>query len=1011
LPVIAATDAGLLEGAGLLYARYLESSETKSEIKIAGLRFRDPKQGYDNLALIGERVPDSVAKVIPSLLREVPDPDTALNLLERLTAASPDTTLLFAQRNFLIHYALVIFGYSQFLGETLVQNRDLFHALMRDKGLGLTRSREELHESFARFRSRSLETDMSVLLARYKRREYVRILLRDVLEIAKLAETTAEISALADVLVEEAFREAYSNLRNRYGAPQHTDADGRLVETPFTVLSMGKLGGNELNYSSDIDLLFLYSEEGEAAEGGISNHEFFIRLAQQITETLSRHTREGAAFRVDLRLRPQGGEGEPAVGLEHAIQYYAGRAADWERQALIKVRHCAADQKLAREFIRRVQPYVYTEKINFAAIETAIRALDRIGSHRRHQAVVFKETGIDVKVDRGGIRDVEFLVQCLQRVYGGTELWLRSGGTLFSLQKLHDKGHISGKEYQALSTAYEFLRKVEHRLQLRRGQQTHRLPEADDDLRFLYRASADDETQRFRPKDFVALVEKHMKRVAEIYSGIIHHQQAQQQEAEIYASIVQEQEGQAAAADEKGPELQLLQAGREDPHQRMVARLAVDLPALYKVLQDRSGDQHTRRNLSRFLDAAFTSNERYAAVVRNAEAMQRALELFAVSDLLTDVVVRHPEEIETLAAITSDKGSDRTAHSEPVCVANERRALAGVGALGLADSDSAKLAALRQHYRRRIFASGARDVLDGRNVYESLRETTWLADQAIAAAVRIVAPPAGFAVLALGRLGSEETDALSDADLIFVRAAECDSVVATKAAEHIVGALSAYTKEGAVFPVDARLRPRGQEGELVVTPSYLRDYFLSDAQAWEALSYTKLRLIAGSREAADQALGATEALVNRFANEANFAAEVREMRERLAAMRSPDGLHLKNAPGATYDIDFVIGTLAVRNGVRLHGTLRDRVRQLAEQGLIESCDASQLAGATEFLRAVEHAIRLAVGRSRKTLPVGGQARRAVGMLVSRMLGRDVALENELAGTLAAVRRIYERTMQ
>ena len=242
----------------------------------------------------------------------------------------------------------------------------------------------------------------------------------------------------------------------------------------MAVLSLGKLGGNELNYSSDIDLLFLYGDGEDAGTASISIREYFVRLAQSVTDALSRVTREGSAFRVDLRLRPQGRGGRGGGRAVAGAAYYGHTAGDWELQAMIKVRHSAGDVALARQFIRGVQPFVYSEQVNFAAIETALAARDRIGARRR--AVAARGGSIDVKLDRGGIRDIEFLVQCLQRVYGGKERWLRSGGSLFSLQKLHDKGHLSGHDYNELTTAYEFLRKLEHRLQLRHGQQTHKLP-------------------------------------------------------------------------------------------------------------------------------------------------------------------------------------------------------------------------------------------------------------------------------------------------------------------------------------------------------------------------------------------------------------------------------------------------------------------------------------------------------------------------------------------------------
>src|ERR1019366_504955 len=261
---------------------------------------------------------------------------------------------------------------SRFLGETLIQNTDLLSSLLREKNLDRSFSREEFHEALARFRSRSFESDGSVLLARFKRREYIRIMLRDVLKIAPLAETTAEISALADVLIEEALREAETHLLHRYEPPQHTDREGRFVNTPFAILALGKLGGSELNYSSDIDLMFIFCDGEAPPQAPLSNREVFVPLAQRVTEILSKVTPEGPVYRIDLRLRPQGGEGELAISLSHALHYYAHDAHDWERQALIKVRCSAGDTALARQFIRSVQPYVYTEQINFAAIKTAL---------------------------------------------------------------------------------------------------------------------------------------------------------------------------------------------------------------------------------------------------------------------------------------------------------------------------------------------------------------------------------------------------------------------------------------------------------------------------------------------------------------------------------------------------------------------------------------------------------------------------------------------------------------
>jgi len=960
--------------------------------------FRDPEAARANLERLEGRLSAEVAAALPTLLGESPDADSALNLLERLTGApeSYEPVRRLDRSRFLIHYAIAIFGYSQWLGETLIQNTDLLSSLGRDRTLDRSHSREDFLEHFARFRSRSFETDISLLLARFKKREYIRIMLRDVLGIAPLAETTAEISALSDVLIEEALRYADSGLRNRYGTPRHIDHEGRLVDTPVAVLSMGKLGGSELNYSSDVDLLFLYGDGEPDVPGEITNREYFIRLAQQVTEVLSRVSREGPVFRIDLRLRPQGAEGEPAVPLGHAIRYYASVAHDWELQALIKVRHSAGDLTLARDFIRAVQPFVYREELNFAAIETAVNSLEKIGAHRRKRAATVRHSGgIDVKLDRGGIRDIEFLVQCLQRVYGGTETWLRSGGTLFSLQKLHDKGHISGKDFHELSQGYLFLRTIEHRLQLRRGQQVHRLPAAPDDLGVLYRSVVGEGARDHTADDFVMQLRKSMAAVADIYDRIIHNQQSQQR---------QEREGEFRLAP---PEV-----GREKSYQQILERLAADAPALYEVAAQRDLTTHTRRNLQRFLSAAFTSSERYAALVHNPEAVGQALRLFQVSDYLTDILVRHPQELDTIEKIVAPSNGDQSG------ALFKQQAPSGAGhdpvfgfLAATPGSRGEKLAMLRQHYRHRMFAAGSRDVMELRPVYESLSEMSAVADDAIAAAFNLAGHPPGLAVLALGRLGSWEFDLGSDADLLFVRDEQAETEPLVKIAELVVEALAAYTQDGTLFPVDLRLRPRGGEGELLVTPESLAAYFASEAQPWEALTYTKLRYVCGSEELALRAMTAVEDHLLRFGKEVSFGAAVRAMRTKLE--KSDNEANFKVAPGGFYDIDYILSYLLVMYGVKdVQGNTRERLHTLAARALISDDDCATLDAAAELLRTVGHVVRLVTGRSRKSLPHGDHPRRVSEQLVSRILHRSFrdGLEREMEQTYKLVRPVYQKVL-
>jgi [glutamine synthetase] adenylyltransferase / [glutamine synthetase]-adenylyl-L-tyrosine phosphorylase len=926
--------------------------------------FLDPDSAADNLGRIERLVSASTFECLVPLLLVTPAPDAAVNQFLRFAeGATPELMRLLQQHPSLVHYATVVFGNSVWLGDTLVRNPDLFYGFARERSLDRTHSRDELEEAFARLRSRSLETDTAALLARFKRREYVRIMLRDALGIATLAETTAEISALADALIEEALRESNAYLQHRFGTPQHIDSEGRLVNSRFAVLSLGKLGGNELNYSSDIDLLYLYDGGDEPADSLISNREYFIRLAQQVTELLSRHTPEGPVFRIDLRLRPQGGEGEPAVPLTHAIDYYSRVAHDWELQAMIKARHSAGDIGLAREFVRSVQPFVYRPELNFVAIKTALATREKIGTHRRKSLLrEVSQTGINVKLDPGGIRDIEFLVQCLQRVYGGSETWLRSRGTLFALQKLHDKEHISGKDFHNLTNAYEFLRNVEHRLQLRRGQQTHHLPQVRSELRDLARSLAPEGAVAPTPEEFLMHVQRRMAAVQEIYHRVIYHEQAHDHA-------------------ESGFQLRsAVPATPENTYSQMMQRLAVDSPALREIVLRPDLTQHARRNLDRFLSSAGTTSVRYGAILRSPAAVERALTIFENSEFLTDILVRNPEEIHLLDRF--EESRDRNGlelFSPPV----EEQA-AGPDPLfhylieGRVDRAEA-MSILRQQYRRRVFRSGAFDLFRHRDIFQSLQDNTAAADAAIQTALAIGPKCENFAVMALGRLGTHEFDLLSDADLLFVCANSSDRKAVTHVAEQCMEALTAYTRDGTVFPVDPRLRPHGREGELVVTPSQLEAYFREEAKPWEALTYLKLRHVAGDERLAQSVVQVVHLGITAIAAKPNFITELRDVRTRL--QRSESANNLKTWEGGSYDIDYLAGVLQARYGVWFVGNLADRLSVLQRRDLLPEEHCAQLTESARFLRVAEHLVRLVTGRARKWLPVAEHPRRSTQKLL------------------------------
>jgi glutamate-ammonia-ligase adenylyltransferase len=947
-------------------AKITQTQSSVTEVP-TGVAFRDPGAAARGLARIRARLAKEAFDAFSHLLASSPDPDAVVVQFDRLLDAAPHClTEDLARRPNLIHYAMLVFGHSAWLGETLIQNSDLLRELGSEGGLERSFSREEFQGEFTRIQTQTPALDLAESLARFKKRQYVRILVRDMLGIAGLAETTEETSALSDALLDEALSAVQAELQGQFGIAQRTDEGGRFHTSRFAIVSLGKLGGNELNYSSDIDLLFLYDGAQEPLGTAIANREYLIRLAQRIIELLSRRTKEGQTFRIDLRLRPQGHEGEIAVPLPRAIQYYSEVAQDWELQAMIKARHSAGDASLTREFTRAIAPYVYRPNVNFAAVKTALQSRERIDKRGRKTAPDARTPrAVNVKLDRGGIRDIEFLVQCLQRVYGGEEGWLRSRGTLFALQKLHDKEHISGKDFHNLTKAYEFLRQLEHLLQLRHGRQSHQLPAAEHELNALAKCTNGGDSLPIPPQEFVQQVEGRMAAVSEIYRRIVYQEQSQQ---------FIDPEGNLRLQVQVPP-------SAENSYSQIMQRLAMDSPRLLASITRLDLSQHARRNVDRFLSSAATSSERYGAILRSPEAVEHALKLFEYSEFLTDILVRHPADIAWLQELEDEPevqspelfpGSAELATDIPDPV------LAYL-AQSSVDRKHA-LALFRQQFRQEMLVANARGLFRPETVYHTLRANSGAVDAALGYALAVADPPSGFAVMALGRLGSREFDVLSDADVLFVADGSAPLDAARRAAERIIEILTAYTRVGALFPVDTRLRPRGREGELVTTPTQLAEYFLRDASAWEAITYLRLRFIAGDKALAKLAVESTQAGIATAAQRATFDGELNSMRRRLEA--SDASANLKTGPGGTYDIDYLVGRLQAKHALWSDGNLSERVRVVENYGSLAQDDARELATNAEFLRALEHCIRLVTGRPGKWLPVQEHAAECVTKLMS-----------------------------
>lgn len=411
----------------------------------------------------------SLPENIETLIESLPDASGARRFYGEFAERFPAQTKRLFKNEGLLSDVLTLAAFSPLLATTLLQNPEYVSWLERQRTSAKVRGKDELLESLARFALVNSNVEANILLARFRRRELLRIYLQDIRGLETVSETTEEISNLADAILEYALRQAAQQLDNRYGEPLERDEKGRAQTARFCVVALGKLGSKELNYASDIDLLFLYTADGASSgqgeRGAITNREYFVKLAETVARIVGAQAGEGAAYRVDLRLRPSGSVGALAVSLNEAIGYYKSSARAWERQVLIRSRSSAGDASIFARFYEAVRRTVFSRN------ETVENALENVRlSKEKINREKIKSENFNVKLGRGGIREIEFIAQALQLAYGGRDRWLQKAShTLISLSRLADRKLLSQIELTELFEAYGFLRALEHRLQMENG--------------------------------------------------------------------------------------------------------------------------------------------------------------------------------------------------------------------------------------------------------------------------------------------------------------------------------------------------------------------------------------------------------------------------------------------------------------------------------------------------------------------------------------------------------------
>lgn len=486
----------------VLLATQRNVEDVRDILSAYGLRHLD--QADRNLdAMAGDPIQrQRLAELLPALLESISrtaDPDQALNHWERLLGGVGRTAFLdyLRSRPHMLDLVCAIFGNSDALAFTLIRDPMLVYWLSEEEVLSRPSTRKGMEASLRKSLGHltSKESKLTVL-RRFKRREMLRIGVRDLLRLATVPETTSSLSDLACLLIHAAYEIVDTDLRQQYGVPMHRNRQKRWVETRFVVMGMGKLGGHELNYSSDVDLIYLYeSHDGETRAPhdrraatpvgvGISNEEYFEMLARELTRALAESTKDGHIFRVDLRLRAEGSVGQLARSLEEYQRYYQARGQVWERLALLKAAPVAGSQEVGQAFLKLVRPFVLgagnsMDRAKALAIVQDVRTvkdmIDAKMADRGHEQR-------NVKLGTGGIREIEFLVQTIQVIAGRKVPALLDRSTLGSLNRLAQKKLLSTKERDALAEAYVFLRDVEHKLQMVHDLQTHSLPAEADGL-------------------------------------------------------------------------------------------------------------------------------------------------------------------------------------------------------------------------------------------------------------------------------------------------------------------------------------------------------------------------------------------------------------------------------------------------------------------------------------------------------------------------------------------------
>lgn len=836
----------------------------------------------------------------------------------------------------------------------------------------------------------ALETTLQTLRAQYPLGAALRILRQllltrliesDVEQGAPMETITQAMTCLAELALDHACAEAHALLRPRHGVPQ--DGQGREVE--FWVVGMGKLGARELNVSSDIDLIYVYERDGETSgnaqgHGVISNQEYFAQLVRHIQTLVGDTTEHGFVFRMDLALRPHGKSGPPAIALDALHQYFLTHGREWERFAWLKSRVVAPTDCIRRssnvlKLREAVLPFVFRRYLDYSVFD-ALRTLHRqIREHASARCAGRPERANDVKISRGGIREIEFIVQLLQVVRGGSFPELRCRPTLEALARLARAGLMSQETAEQLHAAYVFLRRTEHRIQYLDDQQTHILPTNDLDLLWLAQSMGFADTA-----SYLRTLDQHRERVAEEFDALLGAQHTRKcsggkcmknaAQPVTFEQLLQQLPPEMAAHLRSWLERPRLDTLREDALARVLTLLAT------------TGQWLARKEITldaalRFCDwlESLLGRDTYFALLIERPAIHaRLVHVLGAAKWPLRYMLRHPVVVDELASGSMlDERFDAAAFMQELEL--RRAALQRTGE----DDDEALMNVLRRGHHAEVFRTLARDVEHRISVEAVADDLSALADSVLAATTswcwqrlrRRHRDTPAFAIIGYGKLGGKELGYGSDLDIVFVYDDDHDDApeVYANLVRKLITWLTAKTAEGDLYEIDTALRPNGNSGLLVTSFSAYANYQQqrgsNTAWTWEHQAITRARFVLGEPSLAERFAQVRQAVIQAPRDRAALRTEIIAMRERMRQAHPEPGdlFDLKHSRGGMIDIEFATQYLVLAHAID-HAELAANTGNIALLRLAEALKllpagiGTQAADAYREMRRRQHTARL-----------------------------------------------------